>query len=282
MGEASSVQDKVEFELDDAISARKKVSGCALRICAEGMKPAGRIFGVLCLVLAAGCAGVTGAPPVTAAETGLPAAPGAVLSSAPEPIWPNEKEEASVALPQYPLPQPPVDLSPKGMNEGEAVDIAPTTAVPVPLQLPQPAAAGPNTAATISPPAHAPARIVPAPAAVAQPQLKESPSPVAKKPEPALDVASLKARLRDTKAIGVFTKLALSNQVDDVMQQFRAHYLGGQKTSVAALRQPFDTLVLKVLALIQNDDPSLARTISASREAIWNILADPEKFHAAS
>jgi hypothetical protein len=37
-------------------------------------------------------------------------------------------------------------------------------------------------------------------------------------------------------------------------------------------------LVLKVLALLQDGDPSLARTISGSREAIWNILADPEQF----
>jgi len=40
-------------------------------------------------------------------------------------------------------------------------------------------------------------------------------------------------------------------------------------------------LVLKVLSLVQDKDPSLARTISGSREAIWGILADPEKFHAA-
>ena len=40
-------------------------------------------------------------------------------------------------------------------------------------------------------------------------------------------------------------------------------------------------LVLKVLALVQDSDPPLARTISGSREAIWGILADPEKFKSA-
>jgi len=111
---------------------------------------------------------------------------------------------------------------------------------------------------------------------------KEPPTPVARMPEPPLDVAALKARLRDTKAIGVFTKLALQNQVDDLLKQFRAHYLSGQKTSVAALRQPYDLLVLKVLALVQDSDPPLAHTILASREAIWEILADPEKFKSVS
>ncbi len=95
---------------------------------------------------------------------------------------------------------------------------------------------------------------------------------------PTLDVASLKMRLRETRAIGVFTKLSLKNQVDDLMQQFRTHYLSGETTSVAALRPPYDMLVLKVLALVQDSDPSLAQTISGSREAIWGILADPEKF----
>ena len=95
-------------------------------------------------------------------------------------------------------------------------------------------------------------------------------------------MAALKARLRDTSAIGMFTKLALKNQVDDLLQQFRAHYLSGRKTGVAALRPPYDMLVLKVLALIQDGDPTLARSLAGSREAIWSILADPEKFNSIS
>jgi len=119
-------------------------------------------------------------------------------------------------------------------------------------------------------------------AAVEQTRKSEAPPVVAKKLEPPLDVAALKARLRDTNAIGIFTKLALKNQVDDLLQRFRAHYGSGQKTGVAALRQPYDMLVLKVLALLQDSDPSLARTISGSREAIWGILADPVKFNAVT
>ena len=122
------------------------------------------------------------------------------------------------------------------------------------------------------------ARISTAPVVLAQQEVIEAPVPAAQRVEPQLDVASLKARLRDTNAIGVFTKLSLKNQVDDLLKGFRAHYLNGQKTSVASLRQPYDMLVLKVLSLLQDADPSLARTISGSREAIWNILADPEQF----
>ncbi|MDP1612434.1 MAG: hypothetical protein Q8M11_15385 [Sulfuritalea sp.] len=105
-----------------------------------------------------------------------------------------------------------------------------------------------------------------------------APARVVSTPEPPLNVEALKTRLRETRAIGIFAKLALSNQMDDLVQEFRSHHLGGHNTSVAGLRQRYDLLVLKVLALIQDGDPPLARTIAGSREAIWSILADPEQF----
>lgn len=110
----------------------------------------------------------------------------------------------------------------------------------------------------------------------------ETPVPVARKLEPPLDVAALKTRLRDTSAIGVFTKLALSNQMDDLVQQFRLHHLGGHQTSVAKLRQLYDLLLLKVLVLLQDGDPPLASTIARSREAIWILLADPEQYKSVT
>ena len=66
--------------------------------------------------------------------------------------------------------------------------------------------------------------------------------------------------------------------MDDLVQEFRSLHLGGQSNNVTKLRQRYDLLVLKVLALIQDGDPPLARTIAGSREAIWTILADPEQF----
>jgi hypothetical protein len=102
----------------------------------------------------------------------------------------------------------------------------------------------------------------------------------AAKPAPTLDVAGLTARLRSTSAIGVFTKLALKNQMDDLLQQVRAQHQGGGASGINTLRQPYDMLVLKVLAVLQDGDPPLAQMISGSREAIWGILADPVKFNA--
>ena len=93
-----------------------------------------------------------------------------------------------------------------------------------------------------------------------------------------LDLTSLETRLKETQAIGFMTKIALKNQVDDLLNQFRAFYAGKLKTTLAELRRPYDLLVLKVLSLLQDSDPSLAAAIVASREAIWGILSDRMKF----
>jgi hypothetical protein len=120
----------------------------------------------------------------------------------------------------------------------------------------------------------------PAKAPAEQPGKKPSatPSPEKKETSPPLDLTALETRLKETKAIGVFTKIALKNQVNDLLDQFRAYYQGQIQTTLAELRQPYDRLLLKALTLLQDDDPELARAIVASREAIWNILADPAKF----
>ena len=98
---------------------------------------------------------------------------------------------------------------------------------------------------------------------------------------PALDLTALEQRLRDTHAIGLFTKLSLKNQVDDLLNDFRAHFHGQNSTPpLTALRQRYDLLMLKVLTLLQDSDPPLATAISTSREAIWGILNDPAKLSA--
>ena len=110
------------------------------------------------------------------------------------------------------------------------------------------------------------------------PAVQASVALTARPEPPALDLTALEQRLRDTHAIGVFSKLSLKNQVDDLLSQFRAFYSGQARMPLAELRQRYDLLLLKVLSLLQDGDPPLASAISASREAIWSILADREKF----
>jgi hypothetical protein len=85
-------------------------------------------------------------------------------------------------------------------------------------------------------------------------------------------------RLRETKAIGVMTKLAVKNQSDDLLEKFRAYHKQGAPPTLDELHRSYDMLFLKLLSLLQDGDPPLAKDIDRSRAAIWDILADPRKF----
>jgi hypothetical protein len=93
-----------------------------------------------------------------------------------------------------------------------------------------------------------------------------------------LDFTSLGTRLRQTTTIGVLTKLTVKNQVDDLLDKFRAYHKRQGTATLPELRRSYDMLLLKVLSLLQDSDPPLARDIVQSRAAIWDILADPRKF----
>ena len=173
-------------------------------------------------------------------------------------------------------------VAPAAPSAPAATIANPIAAPPAVPSTARPAAPAPTTSAPAtarSPPAAATAPAKAAPAAASQ--VASGATVEAAKPKaPTLDLKSLEARLKETQAIGVLTKLSLKNQVDDLLGQFRAFYQGKLKTTLAELRRPFDLLVLKLLSLLQDSDPSLAAAIAASREAIWAILSDRAKFAA--
>jgi hypothetical protein len=159
---------------------------------------------------------------------------------------------------------------PTGAPAVETVAVEPSATHPTEESVAK--AEGPDA----KPPAKVPASRV----AAEQIRKKQSatPSPEKKEISPPLDLTALQTRLKETKAIGVFTKITLKNQANDLLNQFRAYYQGRIKTTLAQLRQAYDMLLLKVLALLQDGDPELAHAIVTSRESIWGILADPAKF----
>ena len=257
-----------------------------------------RIGPLLCVMLMFGCAGIGRAPQPEAPRVAVaPAA--AIVSSEPQgapaappaepPIAPPLTVEPPIA--ESPIAQPP----PVATVERGAVTSAPvvapaerTASGAAVRSVAQAAASEPKAPARVAAPpvrATAPAPAAPPVAAVlpapaAQVPKAPTPTPAATKTEarPPLDLKSLETRLKETKAIGVFTKLTLKNQIDDLLDRFRAYYQGRLKTSLAELRRAFDMLVLKTLALLQDADPPLAGAIASSRESIWSILSDPAKF----
>lgn len=93
-----------------------------------------------------------------------------------------------------------------------------------------------------------------------------------------LDIKGLTARLRASKAIGFFTKLALKNQIDDLLDKLRQYHGRNGQVSLEPLREQFNLLFLKVISLLQDDDPDLFRILAGARETLWNKLADPSAF----
>jgi hypothetical protein len=174
----------------------------------------------------------------------------------------------------------------------------PVAATPETAKAPQTAKATPATAKSPSSTSKAPAttsKAKPSPATTAK-----TASPSAAKPQPAappkqaaapappkqaaaaptLDLDGLEARLKQTNAIGLMTKLSLKNKVDDLLAQFRQHHAGKPMPTVAELRRSYDLLMMKVLSLLQDHDQQLASDILSSRERIWGLLADPKSFAA--
>src|SRR5215469_1591775 len=208
---------------------------------------------------------VTSEPPVTpAAPAPAATAPAAVAESptAPQPAAaaPVAQAEgpAANAPPPEAAPSAPVESSPSTSGSGTA-----KSRPPKPATAPKSAAVstGPATAATAA-----------AGAAALPPAKAATPPP--------LDLKGLEQRLRDTRAIGLFTKLSLKNQVDDLLAQFKAFHQGQPGVTVGQLRQKYELLLMKVVTLLQDGDPTLASAVSSSREAIWEVLTDPQKFAA--
>lgn len=209
------------------------------------------------VMLMVGCAAVV--PATAAPDVAQIARPSAAQSPAGEPS-PPEPPPTRPAAPPTPSAVSAVPPSPAQKVPAKDAATAALQSRPATAQTPaRPALQAPST---------------PAPAMAESRVIDKRPS------APPLDIKALEARLRDTRAIGVFTKLTLKNQVDDLLDQFRARHQGRGNTPVADLRRSYDLLVMKVLALLQDGDPPLALAIVASRESLWSLLSDPAKFAA--
>jgi hypothetical protein len=217
------------------------------------------IGAVLSVLLMSGCAVFEHAAQREAPQVAAPS--GATVSIAPQ------------GVPFAPPPEPPQSTS---MQRGT---VAPEPSVP-PAAPTASRSTGQGAAKPTAAVPKASAKIPSLSSPAAQLPKKETPTPAVAKPQapPPLDLKALETRLKETAAIGVFTKLTLKNQIDDLLGRFRAFYQGHLQTTLVELRRSYDLMVLKVLALLQDADPPLAGAIAASREAIWSILSNPAKF----
>jgi len=87
------------------------------------------------------------------------------------------------------------------------------------------------------------------------------------------DMDALIERLKASQAIGVFTKLALRSDALDLMDMVKSYRRDNKRMKLDEIRARFDGLLLKVLALL-DDDPVLSGDISLAREGIWKSLLE--------
>ena len=89
-----------------------------------------------------------------------------------------------------------------------------------------------------------------------------------------ISMDELVERLKKTEAIGVFTKLAIRSDVLDFKESIDTYRKKGElEKYIAHLRDHFDGLLLKILALLERDPP-LSRDIQHARESIWRSFLE--------
>lgn len=226
-------------------------------------------LGALALAAALMSGGCVSGARGTGSQPGARPAPPAEMPAA----VPGETVSPEAKTSEAPIPPARGEPSP-GTDDGGSV-AKPETAPPE--------VTAPNRRDVTAPHVKAPTRpATPAPSEPPRAKKRPEPSPSQQAATPALDLKALEHRLRETTAIGVLTKLTLKNQVDDLLDRFRAFHEGKGGATLAELRQSYDLLIMKVLSLLQDSDPVLARDIVTSREAIWSLLADPVKFATLS
>src|SRR5262245_16195035 len=93
-----------------------------------------------------------------------------------------------------------------------------------------------------------------------------------------LDVASLRVRLKDTPAIGLVVKLRLKSEIDHLVNDLAAFHAGRSSETLDGLHARYDELVLRVAALLEQGDASLAHDLTVSAEDLWTTLADSRQF----
>ena len=137
-------------------------------------------------------------------------------------------------------------------------------------EAPAPAPAAPPPIA-LEPPAGPPA---PPPA----PSLPTEAAPPATPPaESAISLEDLGTQIKQTPALGTFTKLSLKNDLDDLVDGLRGYH-ARKEGDLDDLHQRYEALVLKLMTLLEEDEPELALALGRSRERIWKRLLDPVEF----
>ncbi len=89
-----------------------------------------------------------------------------------------------------------------------------------------------------------------------------------------ISMDELVERLKKTKAIGFFTKLAIRSDVTGFQDKVKKIRKNNQlKDEMADIKASFDGLLLKIMALLEKD-PDLSKEIYLARDSIFKSLLE--------
>ena len=87
---------------------------------------------------------------------------------------------------------------------------------------------------------------------------------------------TLITKLKETKALGVFTKLALKGDMEEIIAMANGYQRVAAFSELQSVRELFDGLVLKTITLLNDKDPNLAADMYQARDLVWQSILEAE------
>jgi len=97
-----------------------------------------------------------------------------------------------------------------------------------------------------------------------------------------IDFESLEKQVKETKAIGVVTKLKLSNDINKLLADLKAFHAGNSPLTLEQQREQYDLLYMKIVSLVQENDPELFNQLCNAWDPIWAELQDEKNLQTVS
>jgi len=97
-----------------------------------------------------------------------------------------------------------------------------------------------------------------------------------------IDFESLEKQVKETKAIGVVTKLKLSNDINKLLADLKAFHAGNSPLTLEQQREQYDLLYMKIVSLVQEKDPELFNQLCNAWDPIWAELQDEKNLQTVS
>ena len=97
-----------------------------------------------------------------------------------------------------------------------------------------------------------------------------------------IDFETLEQQVKDTKAVGVMTKLKLSNDINKLLSDLKEYQAGNSPLTLEQHREQYDLLYMKIVTLVQEKDPKLYHELCNAWDPIWAELQGEQNKQTAS